>query len=68
MKLVRNWKRCLRWWSVRGLALIAALPPIWISLPRDVKAMIPPDAEIWIVSVIAVGTIAARLKDQGEDA
>lgn len=65
MKLVADWKKCLKWWSVRGLLVLAALPPIWMAMPPDVKAMVPDGWSMWIVSIIAIGTAAGRLKDQG---
>ena len=64
MKLVDDWKQCLRWWSVRGALVLAILPPVWVSMPPDVKAMLPPEWQPWVLTLIAIGTIAGRMKDQ----
>lgn len=65
MKLVDDWKGSLRWWSVRGALVLAALPPIWVAMPPDVRAMLPADWQPWFLTIIAIGTAAGRLVDQG---
>lgn len=67
MKLVPDWKEAWRWWSMRGLIIIMVIPPTWVMLPPDVKAMLPVDWEPWLLSVIAFATAFGRVKDQTRD-
>lgn len=64
MKLVDDWKQAWRWWSVRGLAAIAALPFVWPTLPPDIKAFVPVEWQPYIFSAIAIAAIIGRVKDQ----
>lgn len=66
MKLVADWRKAYKWWSVRLAALLAVMPIVWMNLPPDVKAMIPDGWHIWIVSMVSLGVIVGRLKDQGD--
>ena len=53
MKLVDNVKECYRWFSMQAFALSAVIATTWVSLPADVKAMIPDNWEKWIFIGIA---------------
>ena len=64
MKLVENWKQCWRWFSVRALAAIVALPIVWPMLPADVRAWMPESWEPYALMTIAAGGIIGRLVDQ----
>jgi hypothetical protein len=64
MHLVQNWKQAYRWWSVRGLAALAALPLVWQTLPPDLKAFLPDGWEPWVLAALALGTLAGRLVQQ----
>lgn len=66
MKLVPDWKKGLRWWSVRIALAMAAIPPIWMGLPPDVKAMLPDDMQPWVLTIMALGAAAGRFVDQGD--
>lgn len=65
MKLVHNWRSFWRWHSTWAMALVGALPVVWMELPPDLKALIPPEWRPWIITAVAIGGIAARLRDQG---
>lgn len=65
MKLVADWRKAWKWHSTQVLALMAAMPVVWMQLPPDVKEMVPDAWMPYIVSVIAVGAIVGRLRDQG---
>jgi len=68
MTLIPNWRRAWRWFSVQALAILAVLPMVWLQLPPDIKAYIPP-AWGWAVFVtIAFGGIIGRLVDQNPKA
>lgn len=64
MKLVEDWKRAWRWFSVHALVLAGVLPAVWAELPPDLKSSIPPGAMGAITAVIAVCGVIGRLVDQ----
>lgn len=64
MKLIDNWRQAWQMFSVQALALLAALPMVWMTLPEDVKAMVPQDWTKYIMIAIAIGGIAGRLVAQ----
>lgn len=64
MKLVQNWRKAWKWHSTQLLAIIAALPLIWMQLPPDVKDMVPDGWHPYIMAAIAIGAIVGRLRDQ----
>lgn len=64
MKLVGDWKEAPRWLSVQVLTILAATPFVWMTLPPDVKDMLPPEWRPWVLSILAIGGIIGRLKDQ----
>jgi len=64
MKLVQNWRKAWKWHSTQLLAIIAALPLIWMQLPPDVKDMVPDGWHPYIMAAIAAGAIVGRLRDQ----
>lgn len=72
MKLISNWRDSWRMTSVNlpalGLALLAvldaapdALTTVWLSLPPDLKAYIPPDFGKWIGFLMIGLGVASRL-------
>jgi len=65
MRLVKDARNAWRWLSVRALAVLFALPLVWPQIPADVRAMLPPEWQPWVLSAIALGGIAGRLVDQG---
>ena len=66
MKLVSDWRKAWKWHSTQLLAVIAALPIVWMQLPPDVKDMVPESWMPYVVTVIAAGAIVGRLRDQGQ--
>ena len=64
MKLVEDWKRAWRWFSVHALVLAGVLPAAWAELPPDLKSSIPPGAMGAITAVIAACGVIGRLVDQ----
>jgi hypothetical protein len=41
MRMVSEWKRAWRWFSVQAMALAVALQGAWASLPDDMRARLP---------------------------
>lgn len=54
MKLVPEWKRCLRMFSVQAMILAGAVQGAWASLPDEMKATVSDD---WL----RYGTIALMI-------
>lgn len=63
-KLVAEWRRAWRWFSVQAMALTLALQGAWAALPDDMKARLPS----WLVMAASVALlllgIAGRLVRQ----
>ena len=64
MHLIENANQWWKLWSVRVFALITALPAIWVAIPDDVKAQIPPSAVAAIVSALGVLGAIVRVIQQ----
>ena len=64
MKLVPDWKEAPKWISVQVFAVLAALPLVWMTLPPDIKAMLPTSWQPWVLTLVALGGLLGRLKDQ----
>jgi hypothetical protein len=64
MKLVPDWKDVWRWHSAQLLAALTVLPLVWMELPPDVKAYIPPTWHPWIVAAMAFAGFVGRLRAQ----
>lgn len=64
MKLVDDWKRCWRWFSIHCLALAGAIPATWATLPDDLKSHIPAECMGTVTLVVAVCGVVGRLIDQ----
>ncbi|MFY9349305.1 MAG: hypothetical protein WBL20_16220 [Sphingobium sp.] len=73
MKLVEDWRRAWRWWSVRLSALGALLMGVaevagqsWAGLPQDVRDQVPHAQTIALVLFMAAG-LARLVKQGGKD-
>ncbi len=64
MKLISNWRRCWRMFSVQAMVLAGAIQAAWVALPPEMMASIP---DPWMrgitISLLALGIIG-RLVDQ----
>ncbi len=67
MHLIPDWRQAWRWFSVQALALLVALPLVWVSLPADAKAFLPDSFEPWVLVLVAIGGLVGRLIDQKKD-
>jgi hypothetical protein len=61
---VENWKQAWKWFSMQVYAIIFALPLVWMSLPEDVKHMVPDSWGRWIFVGLAVLGAFGRIVDQ----
>lgn len=66
MKLVPDWRKAWSWFSVQALAVIMVLPIVWVGLPGDVKAWVPPSWQFWIFIVLGAAGIVGRVIDQNK--
>jgi hypothetical protein len=65
MKLVPNAASATRWFSMRILAVVAALQVAWETLPPEALAIIPPDWRGYITLGLVLAAMIGRLIDQG---
>lgn len=65
MKLVDNWRRAHRMLSVQLTALNGAAVAAWSTMPDEWRAAIPHGLVVWAGIALFVGTVVARLVDQG---
>lgn len=61
MTLIENWKSAWRLWSVRILAVLAAVATCWMMIPDSVKALIPEQYLGYIVGFVSVCAAVARV-------
>jgi anti-sigma-K factor RskA len=64
MKLIDNWRSAWKMYSVQALAIIAALPVVWASLPDEWRAEVPSEWLKVMVVVVALAGILGRIIDQ----
>lgn len=64
MKLIPNWRRAWRMLSVQAFAMAGTLQLLWLELPGEVKAELPPQAVHWITLAVAVFGAIGRVIDQ----
>lgn len=66
MKFVENWRDAWKWFSVQALAVLIALPMVWMALPADVKAYLPDGWEPWVLVILAAAGLLGRVIDQNK--
>lgn len=64
MKLIDNWKRAHRMFSVQAMALAAAVQGIWPTIPEDLKSHLPTSLVHWVSIVLLMAGILGRLVTQ----
>jgi len=64
MKLVDDWKDCLRWFSVNCMLIAATIQGVWASLPEDMRASIPTGIVSGLTIFVLVLGVAGRLVKQ----
>lgn len=65
MRLIENWHRMHRAFSVQAMAIAAAIQATWPSIPDDLKATLPHNLVHFVSIVLLVAGIVGRLVDQG---
>ena len=68
MKLIPNWKSCLKWFSVQAMVLAGAIQTTWMNLPDDMKMTVP---ETWVsittVVLMVLGVVGRVIKQGGDE-
>ena len=66
LKLVDDWRRAWRYYSVQAMAALAGLPIAYMALPADWQAAIPDSWKMAAVGVVLVAGIVGRIVKQPE--
>lgn len=64
MKIVPDAKDGWKWLSVQAMALNTAILTTWVSLPDDIKAIIPDTYVMTGAAMLTVAGIVGRFIDQ----
>ena len=68
IRLVDDWKRAWRWFSVQAFLLLGAAGPVWAMIPQDWRSAVPSQWMGWAAAVLAVVGIAGRIINQDKPA
>lgn len=61
MRMIAEWRRAWRWFSVQAMALAAALQGAWAALPDDMKQHVPAGVVAFATMALLLLGIAGRL-------
>jgi hypothetical protein len=64
MKMVNDWRASLKWFSVQAFAAVVTIQSLWLTIPDDVKAMVPETYVTGLTIFFAVVGAIGRLVDQ----
>jgi membrane-anchored protein YejM (alkaline phosphatase superfamily) len=64
MKLIDEWRKAWKWFSVQAMVLAGTAQAAWMAMPDDLKASLPQNAVQWGTFILLVFGIAGRLVDQ----
>lgn len=64
MRIIKNWKPTLYAYSTWALTVAAGIPALWLSVPEEIKHLLPPKALAMASALVAVGGLAGRFIDQ----
>jgi protein-S-isoprenylcysteine O-methyltransferase Ste14 len=67
MKLVADWRKALKWFSIQIPAANAAFLLAWAALPEKFQNSLPPSWVVCISVVLLVAGMFGRLVQQGDD-
>jgi protein-S-isoprenylcysteine O-methyltransferase Ste14 len=67
-RLVSDWRRAWRWFSVQAFVILGAVGPVWAMIPEDWRAAVPSAWLGWGAAVLAVLGIAGRVIAQDKPA
>lgn len=61
-RIIADWRKAYRLWSVRLSALGLAVMSAWPSIPQDIRELIP--GQRWIAAIMFAAVILGRLVNQ----
>jgi len=64
MKLVPEWKKAWRWFSMQAMVAAAAIQTVWINLPPDLRSAVPDYIVTYGTLAIIVFGVVGRLVSQ----
>ena len=64
MKMVRGWRASLKWFSVQAFVTVGVIQSTWLTIPDDVKMMIPEKYVTGLTIFLALAGVVGRLVDQ----
>jgi len=64
MKLIPEWRSWWRFYSTWIVAVIVAIPPVWVALPLDLKSRIPDEWMPWVSAAMFIAFMVGRLRAQ----
>lgn len=67
MRLVDEWRRAWRWFSVQAMVLAAAVQAAWDALPADMRAAVPAGLVTGVTLLLLMLGIGGRLVKQRKD-
>jgi len=65
VKLVDNWNKLHKTFSVQAMALAGAIQAVWPTIPDDMKAALPHNVVHWVSLALLGAGIFGRMIDQG---
>lgn len=64
MKLVNDWRRSWRMFSVQAMLVASAIQGAWEFIPDDLKAQLPQGVVHWLTIALLVFGVVGRLIEQ----
>lgn len=62
-KLVDDWRRAWRWFSMQCMTLAGVVQGAWAAMPDDMRDSVPPNAvTILTISLLALGIVGRLVK------
>ncbi len=65
-RLVKDWKQCHRWYSVRIKAVAVAVVATWALVPENLTASVPDYVKKWVVIALLVSSFIGQLVEQND--
>jgi|TARA_R110000851_G_scaffold32845_4_gene87837 hypothetical protein len=64
MKMVDDWRASLKWFSVQAFIAVGVIQSAWLTVPDEVKLMVPETYVTGLTIFFAVVGFLGRLVDQ----
>ncbi len=68
IKLVEDWRKAWKWFSVNVMVAAAAIQGAWLQIPEDMKSHIPEALVSGVtIGLLVLGVAGRIVKQGGED-